>query len=212
METLSVANTRPDIILVNGPSSAGKTTICHALQARLATPYLRIGFDDFVFMAPERYYRGADTGRQDARDDFTAAGVEMIVTTTTDPASGAAVTVATAKFGPVFRRLIEAMAPAVRALVDAGNAVIFDHVLHDRAMHESCERAFAGLDVFRVGVTCPIDILEARERARGDRVIGRARGLADIVHSFGDYDVTVDTGQPDAERCVSEILAALAVR
>jgi chloramphenicol 3-O phosphotransferase len=104
------------------------------------------------------------------------------------------------------------MAPAVRALVDAGNAVIFDHVLHDRPMHESCERAFAGLDVFRVGVICPIDILEARERARGDRVIGRARGLVDIVHSFCDYDVTVDTGRPDAERCVSEILAVLARR
>jgi hypothetical protein len=37
------------------------------------------------------------------------------------------------------------MAPAVRALVDGGNPVIFDHVLHDQAMYESCRTAFAGL-------------------------------------------------------------------
>jgi chloramphenicol 3-O phosphotransferase len=218
MEKLFVTKAWPDIVLVNGPSSAGKSTICRALQARLARPYLRIGFDDFVFMAPERHYRGADTGRQGARDAYTAEGVEMIVTAAPGSTGGAldapagGAVVATAKFGPVFRRLIDAMAPAVRALVDAGNAVIFDHVLHDRSMHESCERAFEGLDLFRVGVICPIDILEARERARGDRVIGRARGLVDVVHSFCGYDVTVDTGRPDAERCVSEILAVLARR
>jgi len=126
---------------------------------------------------------------------------------TTSP-PGAPISV-TARFGPVFRHVIEAMAPSVRALVDSGNAVIFDHVLHDREMYESCQRAFDGLDVFKVGVMCPIDILEARERSRGDRVMGRARGLVDVVHSFCDYDVVVDTGAADVNACVNRILAAL---
>jgi chloramphenicol 3-O phosphotransferase len=194
----------PDLILVNGPSSAGKTTLCRALQAKIERPYLVTGFDDFIFMAASRYYRGADTGQQDQRDRFTALGVEMV--TTSQPRAPLAVT---ARFGPVFRRLVDSMAPAVRALVDGGNAVIFDHVLHDRAMDESLRRATEGLDIFMVGVTCPLDVLEARERARGDRVLGRARGLADVVHSFCDYDVTVDTGQTSTEACVAAILAAL---
>ena len=96
----------PDIVLVNGPSSAGKTTLCRALQAALAEPYLVTGFDDFVFMAAPRYYAGADTGRQDARDAWTAEGVEMV--TTSAPGAPLAVT---ARFGPVFRRLIDGMAP-----------------------------------------------------------------------------------------------------
>jgi len=66
-------------------------------------------------------------------------------------------------FGPVFRRLIGAMAPVVRTLVKGGNPVIFDHVLHDQAMMESCTAAFAGLRVFSVGITCDLAILEARE-------------------------------------------------
>lgn len=188
----------PQLILVNGPSSAGKTTLCRALQAALAEPYLVTGFDEFIFMSAERYYRGADTGRQSERDAFTALGVEMVATS--PPGAPPSVT---ARFGPVFRRLVDSMAPAVRALVDGGNAVIFDHVLHDRAMYESYRAATAGLDVFTVGVTCPLDILEARERARG---------LAGVVHGFMDYDTTIDTGAGDAATCVSTLLAALAVR
>ena len=198
---------RPQLILVNGPSSAGKTTLCRALQEKILDPYLLVGFDDFVFMTAPRYYRGADTGRQDERDAFTALGVEMITTSMPgDPVS------VMAKFGPVFRRLLDSMAPGVRALIDGGNAVIFDHVLHDRAMYESLRRATAGLDVFTVGVTCPIDVLEARERERGDRVLGRARGLTEVVHGFCSYDVTVDTAALSPEACVAAILAALARR
>ena len=73
-------------------------------------------------------------------------------------------------------------------------------------------KAFAGLDVLSVGVTCPIDVLEARERSRGDRVLGRARGLAEVVHTFMTYDVTVDTGTTPTEECVAAILKAVAAR
>jgi chloramphenicol 3-O phosphotransferase len=197
----------PDVILVNGPSSAGKTTLCRALQARIRRPYLCVGFDDFIFFSAPRYYRGADTAAQREQDEFISQGVEMV---RTSPA-GAPPSVQ-AVFGPVFRRIIDIMAPAVRALVDGGNAVIFDHVLHDRGMYESCVRAFTGLEVFAVGVVCAIDVLEARESARGDRVIGRARGLAEVVHTFCEYDVMVDTGTAEVETCVATILAALAER
>ena len=197
----------PHVFLVNGPSSAGKTTLCRALQAAITEPYLVTAFDDFIFMSAPRYYRGSDTARQSERDAFTALGAEMV--TTSPP--GAPVSV-TARFGPVFRHILDSMAPAVRALVDGGNAVIFDHVLHDEAMHRSCRTAFAGLDVFAVGVTCPIAILEAREKARGDRVIGRARGLAEVVHTFMPYDLTVDTGAMSPHDCVAAILATLETR
>jgi chloramphenicol 3-O phosphotransferase len=197
----------PQLILVNSPSSAGKTTLCRTLQEKILNPYLVVGFDDFIFMATPRYFRGADTGRQTETDAFTSLGVEMLITSK----PGAPLKV-TAKFGPAFRRLLNSMAPAVRALIDGGNAVIFDHVLHDRAMYESYRRAAAGLDVFTVGVTCPLDVLEARERARGDRVLGRARGLAEIVHGFCAYDALVDTAALSPQACIETILDALAKR
>jgi chloramphenicol 3-O phosphotransferase len=95
---------------------------------------------------------------------------------------------------------------------EPGNAVIFDDVLHDREMYENRLRAFEGLDVFAVGVVCAIDVLESREQARGDRVVGRARGLIDVVHSFCSYDVIVDTGTTGPAQCVAEIMRALMTR
>ena len=104
----------PDVFLVNGPSSAGKTTLCRALQAAISEPYLVVGFDDFIFMSAPRYYRGADTARQSERDAFTALGAEMVATS---PPGAPPVVIA--RFGQVFRRLVDSMAPAVRALVEA---------------------------------------------------------------------------------------------
>ena len=194
----------PDVILVNGPSSAGKSTLCRRLQARIEHPYLCLGFDDLLFFAAPRYYKGADTPRQSDSDPFTAQGVQMHrVSAEGEPLDVRPV------FGPVFRRLIAAMAPVVRTLVEGGNAVIFDHVLHDQGMMDSCTAAFAGLRVFSVGITCDLAILEARERARGDRVLGRARGLADVVHGFCTYDLMVDSGQMGPEACVDLVVSAL---
>ncbi len=160
-----------------------------------------------MFTSAPRYYIGADTEQQTATDHYTAEGVEMVATS----APGEPLSI-TAVFGPVFRRLILARPAAVRALVDGGNAVIFDDVLHDVEMYTNRRRAFAGLDVFTVGVTCDLEILEARERSRGDRVLGRARGLVDVVHRFLTYDVLVDTGTTGPDACVSEIMAALTSR
>lgn len=196
----------PDVILLNGPSSAGKTTLARALQARLADPYLCVGFDDFVFFNAERYYRGADTPAQGVDDGFVAAGCRIV----TVSAPGAPLAVR-AEFGPVFRRVFEAIGPTVRAMVAAGNRVIFDHVIADGWMWDSWQAACGDLAVLRVGVTCPVAVLEARERARGDRVRGRARGLVDVVHTFCDYDLVVDTGRAGVDACVDPIVDAVGV-
>src|SRR5215475_11779641 len=47
------------IILLNGTSSAGKTTLAKALQDTLPTPYLLVGIDTVVFALPNRYVNDA---------------------------------------------------------------------------------------------------------------------------------------------------------
>lgn len=48
----------PTIILLNGVSSAGKTSIANVLQRTLDQPYLRVSIDDFENMLPDRYREG----------------------------------------------------------------------------------------------------------------------------------------------------------
>ncbi|HEX6820140.1 MAG TPA: AAA family ATPase, partial [Ktedonobacterales bacterium] len=46
------------IILLNGISSAGKTSISEVLQQTTVTPYLQVSIDAFENMLPERYREG----------------------------------------------------------------------------------------------------------------------------------------------------------
>lgn len=46
---------RPDVILLNGTSSAGKSQLVLALQVRV--PYVRFGIDDFIYeRAPASWF------------------------------------------------------------------------------------------------------------------------------------------------------------
>lgn len=190
----------PDIILLNGISSAGKSTLAKALQDAISHPYLLFGFDSLVFMMPERYWKSAATAEQ-ADKSYSQEGVEMVEAQQPDePKKVVAV------FGPVFRTMISSMAPVVATLVKQGTSVIFDHVLHDQQMYEECVRCFSAFNVLKVGVFCPLEIAEQRERERQDRVIGRARGLIDVVHSFCDYDVSIHTDKMSVAESVQLII------
>jgi chloramphenicol 3-O phosphotransferase len=43
------------VVILNGASSAGKTSIAKALQSVSAYPFLRLSVDDFLNMLPERH-------------------------------------------------------------------------------------------------------------------------------------------------------------
>lgn len=50
----------------------------------------------------------------------------------------------------------------------------------------------SGFQVHWVGVFAPLDVLKARERQRGDRLIGLARWQFDRVHRDMRYDLEID--------------------
>lgn len=189
----------PDIILLNGSSSAGKSTLAKGLQRHFFHPYLHFGFDDLVFMMPGRYWESSATPEQTVKD-FIAEGVEM---REIQKPGESKQTIAI--FGPVFRNMINAMPAIVESIVNNGTSVIFDHIFHDQKMYDDCQRYFAAFDVLTVGVLCSLEVLEKREQERGDRVQGRARGLVDIVHSFCEYDVEVDTSKMNTTESIAII-------
>ena len=56
-----------------------------------------------------------------------------------------------------------------------------------------------------MGVTAPLDILEQREKKRGDRKIGSARWQAERVHTGVEYDLMVDTHRESQANIVQRI-------
>src|SRR3954470_14744232 len=104
---------RGRLIVLNGTSSSGKSTLVKALQARLDGPWLSVGIDTVVFALPKAYL-----------DQPLWAEVFRYVPS--EPGSAAPFRIKTADLGV---RLVRGLHRMVAALADEGHDVIVDHVL-----------------------------------------------------------------------------------
>jgi chloramphenicol 3-O phosphotransferase len=71
------------------------------------------------------------------------------------------------------------------------------------------QRALAGRPHRLVAVVCPLDVLEAREQARGNRRIGQARAQHERVLAGASYDLVIDTHALALDDCVDRVVALL---
>ncbi len=176
------------LILINGASSAGKSSLALALQQRLDTPFYRASIDTFV-------HNMLDWGRDVALDPPDGA-YDGFRVRTLDDGGGRALALSA---GERARLFLAGMRAATAAFVKAGNSLIFDDVLYDPGYLEGYLAAFEGIEVWFVGLRCPLDVLEQRERQRGDRSVGHARGHYHLVHQHSLYDIEIDTAQTRPE-------------
>lgn len=179
------------IVLLNGVGSAGKTSIARALQEITVEPFLHVAMDAFLDMLPE-----ASFGRHDGPifDTVEEDGKPSVVI----------------REGPVAARAFRGMRHAVAAMAAQGNDMIVDDVLLDGAGAEYTA-LLAPYRLYRVGVFAPLELLEARERQRGDRAIGLARWQFDRVHRGIAYDLELDTSRATAMECAAAIKARFAL-
>ena len=85
-----------------------------------------------------------------------------------------------------------------------GNQVIVDTIAHANGA-QVFKPLFESFNVVYVAVRCPVDELERREKARGDRVPGLAQSQFAEVHNFLQPGVEVDTHEHQAEECAALI-------
>ncbi|GAB2817509.1 hypothetical protein GCM10027176_22610 [Actinoallomurus bryophytorum] len=174
----------PQVIVLNGGSSSGKSGIARCLQAVLPDPWLALGTDTFVEAMP------ASMRASEAGIEFAADG-EVVV-------------------GPDFRTLEAAWIDGVAAMARAGARVIVDEVfLGGAASQRRWRTALAGLDTLWVGVRCESAVAAGREVARGDRAAGMAALQADMVHHGVVYDLEVDTTHTESMECARDIASRL---
>lgn len=92
---------------------------------------------------------------------------------------------------------------------DRGINVVVDHILHDNFTSEDCFKTLVDYPVLFVGVHCPLEELERRERARGDRNIGQAKRQLEYVHKIEMYDIEVNTLLESVEESSNRIIEVL---
>jgi len=95
------------------------------------------------------------------------------------------------------------------AYAQSGNDLIVEHIIEKREWKELLVDVFKDIDIFFVGIHCPVEELERREKLRGDRPLGGARKDFETIHAFNCYDLEIDGTLPPEENAELVISAWL---
>lgn len=162
------------IIILNGVGSVGKTATARALQEISILPFLRVSMDAFLDMLPPALLDHPDGLVFEAIEEHGMPSVAV-------------------RSGPVLARAMRGMRHAIAAMAGQGNYLIVDDVMTREGEDREYRDLLTGFEARLVGLFAPLDVLEARERRRGDRRIGLARWQYGRVHRGVAYDLTIDT-------------------
>jgi len=184
---------RGRIMVINGTSSSGKTTLVRAVQAAMPDLWLEMGIDRFAYALP---------GRVNGQPSWPL----LFAYVRPDGRSDGPFTIETTALG---QRFIAGMHATAAALAESGLNVIVDHVILEPGWVAEMRRLWASFDVLFVGVRCPLDVVLERERSREDRTIGQAEAQFDVVHRWTTYDVEVDASILTPAEAASRIVDAL---
>lgn len=163
------------VILLNGVSSAGKTTLAHVLQEKLEQPYYYLSQDMFSQLLSRRHRNQDFWGRT--------------------------------------KQSVSALHHTIACFASLGLNVLVDHVLLDTPQTKGwlaeCVAVLQPYRVVFVEVWCPLEELERREEARGDRQVGQARKQLGQSYPGFYYDLTVNTAANGLEVCAEQVISLL---
>ena len=169
------------IILLNGVSSSGKTTLVKALQNRLEEPYFSLSSDMYQRdMIPDKFtnYRGSHYRH------------ETHLT--------------------LFLKSMSVFHHTIRLFSDMECHTVVDHIFLERHRTlEECVQLLHGYPVLFVHVTCPLEEIRRREKERGDRFIGQGEEQISLLCPQGTYDLAVDTCRNSPNECADRIIELL---
>jgi chloramphenicol 3-O phosphotransferase len=163
------------IIILNGTSSSGKSSIINSLESKLNDLYFIFGVDKFL-----------------------------------EPSMPKNLNMEIPEHLKVIDNAISGFNFSLENYSTYINNIIVDHVLQNPKWIHEVAHALKDKDVFFVGVTAPINIIEEREKQRGDRKIGTAKNQFEQMKKY-EYDLIIDTSILTPDQAADEIIKNLKV-
>ena len=158
----------PRVMLLNGGSSSGKTSVARELQRVLNGVWLRLGVDTLLDAVPPLLL-------EDDGLELRADG-EVVV-------------------GASFAAVEDWWMAGLAGMAEVGACVVIeDNFVSGTGAQRRWRAALDQVPVGWVGVRCYPAVAAERERVRGDRVAGMAARQALAVHEGISYDLEVDAG------------------
>jgi len=175
------------IIIINGVSSVGKTSVATNLQGLFSTPYLNFGYDMLIERMPKNFIAfNADTAGMRFNQEEESNEVSL-------------------SFGPAGMALLKAIPNVLKGLADAGNNIIVDISISPIDIMPDLITALQHHSVYFIALTAPLEVIEYREKERGDRIVGFARFQYASIHHNKQYDLMLDTSCSTPYECAQKI-------
>jgi chloramphenicol 3-O phosphotransferase len=178
------------VLVLDGPSSVGKSTTLEALQRRWPVersgPLVAAGLDATrALLGPGGRGRWADLVD---RVEPSVAGRPPRF-----------------RYGPLGRELVSGMHRVAATWARSGLDVGLDHCIVDTAMLADLRRACDGVPLLVIGMTCDPVVLDDREQGRDDVEQGRSAAQREAVLEVR-HETVIDTTAATTDEVVAEVM------
>ncbi len=179
-ENATIREKKGKIVFLNGVSSSGKTTLALALQEKSENTFFIIAQDIFRQMWGRKY-------NEDSPNN-------------------------------IYNTTMSLMYKTIKLFADEGKNVIVDHLIFTDDFLDSYNgegtlkdavNVLSNYPVLFVHVTCNVEELRIREKARGDREIGHAESQLEYLSPKDNYDLTIDTQATTTDEAIEMIIKSL---
>jgi chloramphenicol 3-O phosphotransferase len=171
------------LLILNGTSSAGKSSLIKEFVRLAPQLYLKHGIDQTLNFLPDHYFK------------------QPLWNTVMGKSNEA---------GPLGDAMMCAMNSSNRVLLEKGFSVIADHVIISDLWLDHAKTEFKNFDAYLIGIHCRKDIIAQRELERKNRTLGSAILQYDVVHKNRNYDLIIDTSDITPTEGAESILQFLA--
>lgn len=185
------------IILLNGTSSAGKSTTAKAVQMIMDEPYLQTGVDHYQLAFPPNLVNVK------GREESKAVGWEVVYGKTG---------LKSIRIGSVGKKMIGGMYQMIAALSDTGINVVVDDVIWNGWILGTAVSILHSHPIYFIALDLSLDASIQREQERGNRGPGNAQFFYPRVYELNEiYDARINVEVCAPELCAQTIKAAVTI-
>jgi chloramphenicol 3-O phosphotransferase len=175
----------PNLLVLNGASSSGKSVTAQALFELSEGEYHLTGFDALL-------ERLQPFGSEHPHG--LLGGLER------------SLRIMAFQLGDGRFKIFQQLHQEVLELLESGKQVILETSLMERRALLDAAQAFAPHGGYFIGMKPPLEISESWEAQRGNRPQGQARKHYEQIHAHGCYDLILDPSKESPENCAKHIL------
>ena len=188
-----------NVILLNGCSSAGKTTLAKEIQSISPEPYHYIALDQFRDGLPPSL-----RGLNSLNTDPGSRGLNVV------PVIKNGRRLTKVEFGDFGRLVLSKMRRMVAQLAKEGCSVVVDDIIFEKDFLLDYAKVLNPEKSWLVAVRCDLETVKSRESTRLGRFPGTAESHYELIHQHGNsYDINVDTSSKGPRHVAEEVLSGL---